>query len=115
MENSCIFCDIASGSSPAKIRYEDDKVVAFDDMFPQAPHHYLIIPRKHIVRAVDLTVEDNELVGHIFQVANQIATEEGFADDGFRVLTNSGEQGGQVVWHLHFHLMGGREMNWPPG
>lgn len=113
--DSCIFCKILAGEIPAKVVFEDDLVVALEDINPQAPHHYLIIPRKHIRTTVDLTTADNAMIGHIFQVAGKIAHDLGFADDGFRVVNNCNELGGQVVWHIHFHLLGGREMGWPPG
>lgn len=115
MATDCIFCKIAAGEIPAKIRYEDDEVVVFDDLNPQAPHHLLIIPRKHIRTTLDLTTADNQLIGHIYQTAGKIAHDFGFGDDGFRVVNNCNEAGGQVVWHLHFHLLGGRDMTWPPG
>lgn len=115
MSSDCLFCKIIAGDIPASIRYEDDRVLAFDDIDPQAPTHVLIIPKKHIATALDLTVDDNDLVGHIYQVAGKIARDAGFADDGFRVVNNCNKAGGQVVWHLHFHLLGGRNMTWPPG
>ena len=115
MSSDCLFCKISAGEIPATIRYEDDRVVVFDDIDPQAPHHLLIIPRKHIATALDLSLEDNDLVGHIYQVAGKLARELGFADAGFRIVNNCNKAGGQVVWHLHFHLLAGRQMTWPPG
>ncbi len=115
MDSDCLFCKIVAGDIPATVRYEDDRVIAFDDIDPQAPTHVLIIPKKHIATALDLTAEDDRLVGHIYQVANQIARDAGIAADGFRVVNNCNRAGGQVVWHLHFHLLGGRQMTWPPG
>lgn len=115
MTSDCIFCKIAAGEIPATIRYEDPEIIAFEDLQPQAPHHLLIIPRKHIRTALDLTTADNAMIGHIYQVAGKLANDLGFAADGFRVVNNCNEAGGQVVWHLHFHLLGGRDMNWPPG
>ncbi len=115
MTSDCLFCKIISGDIPATIRYEDDRVIAFDDIDPKAPCHFLIIPKKHIATALDLTPEDNELIGHIYQVAGKIARDSGFADAGYRVVNNCNKAGGQVVWHLHFHLLGGRNMTWPPG
>jgi len=115
MAADCIFCKIAAGEIPATIRYEDPEIIAFEDLQPQAPHHLLIIPRKHIRTALDLTTADNAMIGHIYQVAGKLANDLGFAADGFRVVNNCNEAGGQVVWHLHFHLLGGRDMNWPPG
>jgi histidine triad (HIT) family protein len=115
MPDSCIFCKILRGEIPARITYEDDHVIAIEDLNPQAPHHLLIIPRKHVRTTLDLTTADNELVGHIFQVAGKLAHDMGFAEDGFRVVNNCNEGAGQSVWHLHFHLLGGRELGWPPG
>ena len=115
MSSNCIFCKIAAGEIPSEALYEDERVYAFRDIDPQAPQHVLIIPRRHVETLLDLNADDNELVGHIFQVANHLARQLGFAEDGFRVVNNCNEQGGQVVWHLHFHLLGGRKMTWPPG
>jgi len=115
MSDSCIFCKIAAGEIPARILYKDDLVVAFEDLSPQAPHHILIIPRKHIRTTLDLTTADNPLIGHIYQIAGKIAHDLGFAENGFRLVNNCNADGGQLVWHLHFHLLGGRELSWPPG
>lgn len=114
MEN-CLFCRILKGEIPARIAYEDDRVIALEDINPQAPHHLLIVPRKHIRTTLDLTTADNDLVGHIFQIAGKLAHDLGFAEEGFRVVNNCNEGAGQSVWHLHFHLLGGRELGWPPG
>ena len=110
----CIFCKIAAGEIPSTKVYEDDTVVAFNDLDPQAPVHVLIIPKKHIVSAADVTVENSDVVAHIFEVAAIIAKEKGL-DNGLRIVTNSGESAGQSVKHLHFHLMGGRDFGWPAG
>ena len=115
MTSDCIFCKIAADEIPATIRYEDQEIIAFEDLQPQAPYHLLIIPRKHIRTTLDLTTADNDLIGHIYQIAGKLANDLGFADDGFRVVNNCNEAGGQVVWHLHFHLLGGRDLGWPPG
>lgn len=115
MSDNCLFCKIMAGSIPATIVYEDDLAIAIEDIAPQAPHHLLIIPRKHLATLLDLTAEDNALVGHIYQVAAKIAKQRGIADDGFRVVANCNEGAGQSVWHIHFHLLGGRKMTWPPG
>lgn len=115
MSNNCIFCDIIAGKIPAKFVYQDEALVVVEDVAPQAPHHFLIIPRKHIRTTLDLTTADNELVGHIYQVAGKVAHDLGFADDGFRVVNNCNEGAGQSVWHIHFHLLGGRDLTWPPG
>lgn len=111
----CIFCKIASGEIPSTMVYEDDTVAAFKDLEPQAPTHVLIIPKKHVVSAADLSDGDRELAAHIFcDVVPKLAKELKLSK-GFRVVTNVGEDGGQTVMHLHFHLLGGRSMQWPPG
>ncbi|HMB15105.1 MAG TPA: histidine triad nucleotide-binding protein [Pelovirga sp.] len=115
MASDCLFCKIAAGDIPANIRYQDDLVVVFEDANPQAPTHLLLIPRKHIATTLDLKVEDNALVGHVFQVAAKIATDLGFAEEGFRIVNNCNQAGGQTVWHVHFHLLGQRQLSWPPG
>jgi histidine triad (HIT) family protein len=115
MTGSCIFCKIIGREIPGKIIYEDEQVVAVEDVNPQAPHHYLLIPQKHIRTTLDLTTADSELVGHIFQVAGKLAHDLGFAEDGFRIVNNCNEGAGQSVWHIHFHLLGGRDFTWPPG
>lgn len=112
----CIFCKIASGQIPSDIVYEDDQVAAFRDLEPQAPVHVLIIPKKHVESVLGLKDEDRELVSHIMcDVIPRLARELGVAEKGFRVVANTGEEGGQTVKHLHFHLLGGRSMQWPPG
>ncbi len=115
MSDSCLFCRIIEGEIPADFVYQDDQVVVIRDISPQAPHHYLVIPRKHIRTTLDLEDGDRELVGHIYRVASTLAREKGFADEGFRVVNNCNEGAGQSVWHIHFHLLGGRPMEWPPG
>lgn len=111
----CLFCKIAAGEIPAKLVYEDDKAVAFDDINPQAPHHTLIIPRKHIATANDILPEDNALIGHLFQVAKKLAGDLGIADEGYRLVMNCNQGAGQTVFHIHAHLLGGRPLSWPPG
>lgn len=115
MNADCLFCKIIAGEIPAKIHYEDERVVVFADIDPQAPCHLLIVPRKHIATTLDLTSEDSELIGHIYLVANQMAEKFGIAEEGFRIVNNCNDAGGQAVWHIHFHLLGGRRMQWPPG
>ena len=115
MEEQCLFCKIVRGDIPAEKIYEDDFLVAFKDIEPQAPFHFLLVPRQHIRSTLDLTESHDALLGRIFQTANKIARDFGFAEDGFRVVNNCNEGGGQCVWHIHFHLLGGRQMNWPPG
>lgn len=111
----CIFCKIAGGEIPAEKVYEDDQVVGFRDLSPQAPVHVLIIPRKHIGTLNDLTEADESLVGRMHRVAAQVAADEGLAERGYRTLINCNAEGGQTVFHLHLHLLGGRQMTWPPG
>ena len=112
----CIFCKIAQGEIPSTKVYEDDTVLAFRDLDPQAPEHVLIIPKKHLSSVLDFGAEDRELAAHILTtVVPQIARELGVADGGFRLVTNTGADGGQTVGHLHFHLLGGRSLSWPPG
>ena len=113
--SSCLFCRIAGREIPAKFVYEDEQVVAFDDINPQAPVHVLIIPRKHFVSAADAQQADAALLGHLMLVGNRLAREKGVADSGYRFVINTGQHGGQSVSHLHLHLLGGRAMHWPPG
>lgn len=112
--SDCIFCKIAAGEIPSTKVYEDDTVLAFLDLDPQAPQHILLIPKTHIQSAADITAANSAVVAHIFEVAAKIAAEKGFSE-GFRVVTNCGEQAGQSVKHLHFHLLAGRDFTWPPG
>jgi len=115
MRNDCLFCGIADGDIPSDQLHADDLVVAFRDIAPRAPVHVLVIPRDHVASAAVLTQDHAELVGRMFAVAAEIARREGVADDGYRVTTNVGANGGQTVGHLHFHVMGGRPFSWPPG
>ena len=114
MSEKTIFKKIIDREIPAKIVYEDDLCLAFEDVNPQAPVHILLIPKKEIVSTDQLTVEDGPLLGHMYVVLQKIAREKGL-DAGYRVVTNCGPNGGQTVFHLHFHLLGGRPMLWPPG
>lgn len=113
--SQCIFCKIAAGELPAAKLYEDESVLAFRDLHPQAPTHILIIPRRHIATLNDLEPGDAELVGRIFLVAKQLAEQEGLAEAGYRTLFNCNKAGGQEVYHIHLHFLGGRQMQWPPG
>ncbi len=113
--NGCLFCGVIEGKIKANIVYEDERIVAFTDIRPQAPVHILLIPRKHIAGVLDIEPNDGGLIGEIFQVAARLAREKGIADSGFRVVVNSGADAGQSVFHLHYHLIGGRSMSWPPG
>ncbi len=112
--SDCIFCKIAEGTIPSKKVYEDEKVLAFQDINPVAPVHVLVIPKKHITSLATLEKEDQGLIGHIFGVIHNLA-EELQLQKGYRVVNNCGEEGGQTVAHLHFHLLGGRSFAWPPG
>lgn len=111
----CLFCGIVEGTIKGDVVYQDDSVVAFRDIRPQAPVHILLIPRKHIASLLDLERENKEMTGHIFQVAVKLAREQGVAKNGFRVVVNCGADAGQTVFHLHYHLLGGRHFGWPPG
>lgn len=111
----CLFCKIIAGEIPSKKVYEDEKVYAFYDISPAAPVHVLIIPKTHISSANALSEENAAVVGHIFTVAARLAAELGIAEKGYRIVNNCGEDGGQTVHHLHFHLLGGRSLQWPPG
>jgi len=110
----CLFCKIAAGEIAATKVYEDERVVAFNDIAPAAPTHLLLIPKEHIASAGDINDGNADVIGHIFAVAAKLAGQLGLAD-GFRVVTNCGRDGGQTVGHLHFHLLGGRQLSWPPG
>ena len=110
----CIFCKIANGEIPSTKVYEDDTVVAFNDLEPQAPSHILVIPKQHISSAADITPENSAVIAHIFEAIAKIAKDKGF-NDGFRVVNNCGDSAGQTVKHIHFHLMAGRDFTWPAG
>jgi histidine triad (HIT) family protein len=111
----CLFCRIVAGTLPSTKVHEDDIVVAFRDIAPRAPTHILVIPRDHIASAADLTEKHGPLLGRLFATAAELARSEGIADDGYRLVSNVGRWGGQTVDHLHFHLLGGRPFEWPPG
>jgi histidine triad (HIT) family protein len=108
----CIFCKIIAGEIPSKKLYEDDDVMAFWDIAPQSPVHFLVIPKKHIPMPVDIAETDEKVVGKMLRVAGELAKENGVAD-GYRVIFNNGRKAGQVVFHLHMHIIGGREKPWP--
>ena len=108
--SDCIFCKIALREIPSEITYEDDQVIVFKDIQPVAPVHLLVIPKKHLCSVNDLTPEDESLIGHLFSVIRRLASEFGVAESGYRVVTNTGADGGQVVGHLHFHLLGGQAL-----
>ena len=111
----CLFCKIAAGDIPSNKLFEDDQLLAFYDIDPQAPVHFLVIPKKHIDSAAVLTEDDATLLGHIYAVIAQLAAQLGIAENGYRVVTNVGADGGQSVKHLHFHVLAGRSLAWPPG
>ncbi|BCZ48540.1 histidine triad nucleotide-binding protein [Clostridium gelidum] len=111
----CLFCKIAKGEIPSEKVYEDDKVYAFYDINPEAPTHFLVIPKEHIESANDLNDNNIDIVSHIFKVINKLVVELKIADAGYRIINNCGEDGGQTVKHLHFHVIGGRSLKWPPG
>ncbi|NRA01468.1 MAG: histidine triad nucleotide-binding protein [Myxococcales bacterium] len=111
----CLFCKISAKEIPATVVFENERLVAFEDIHPQAPTHVQIIPRKHVATTLDLTAEDRSMVGEIFEVAAGIARDRGFAEDGFRLVVNTNPAAGQTVYHLHLHLLGGRSFGWPPG
>lgn len=112
---SCVFCRIIAGEIPTDFLHNDDLVVAFRDITPKAPTHILLMPREHVVAAADLTDAHGAMLGRLFAVAANLARDTGIAETGFRLVTNSGKGAGQSVPHLHFHLLGGRPMRWPPG
>lgn len=111
----CLFCKIAAGQIPSNKLFEDDTLLAFYDIDPQAPVHFLVIPKRHIASAAALAKEDAALVGHAYAVIAQLCRQLGVAESGYRVVTNVGEDGGQSVKHLHFHVLAKRSLAWPPG
>lgn len=111
----CIFCKIAEKKIPSKIVHEDEKAVAFDDVNPQAPTHVLVIPRKHAASIAELNEADTGLLGHLMLTGSKVARQKGIAEGGYRIVVNTGKNGGQTVFHLHLHVLGGRAMHWPPG
>src|SRR5258708_24209586 len=115
MEENCLFCKIATGQIPSKIVYQDEDVVAFEDINPQAPYHALIIPRRHIPSMADLTLEDGPILANIFITPTKLAHARVIDESGYRIVANVGPDAGQSVFHLHFHLLGGRKLGWPPG
>jgi len=111
----CLFCKMASGAIPVKKVYEDDLLFAIEDIAPVAPVHLLIIPKRHLENCLELTPENDQLIGAVHRVAASLARERGVADEGFRLVNNNNAGAGQSVFHIHFHLLGGRKMSWPPG
>ncbi|MEI2780777.1 MAG: histidine triad nucleotide-binding protein [Candidatus Competibacter sp.] len=111
----CIFCKIAAGEIPAAKLYDDGEVLAFRDINPEAPVHLLVIPRRHIATLNDLTEADAALIGRLYLAAKRVAAESGVADSGYRTVINCNRAAGQIVFHVHLHLLAGRELGWPPG
>ncbi len=115
MQGNCIFCRIVKGDISSNKIYENDSVLAFYDINPQSPVHILVIPKKHISTILDISEEDKNLVFELIDACNKVARQTGISEKGFRIVVNTNPQGGQSVYHLHFHVMGGRQMRWPPG
>ena len=115
MNPDCHFCKIVSGDAPARIVFKDDLVTAFRDIHPVAPTHILVVPNKHIASVNELQEPDEALIGHIFSVVRDLARQEGIQADGYRVINNTGAHGGQTIFHMHFHLIGGQRMRHPMG
>ena len=113
--DNCLFCKILDGEIPAELIYESETAVAFRDINPQAPTHALVIPRKHISTINDIEQDDQAIIGSLYTAAREIAATDGIADDGYRAVMNCNEGAGQSVFHIHLHVLGGRQMSWPPG
>lgn len=113
--SDCLFCKIVDKEIPSDIVYDSDSVLAFNDISPQAPHHVLIIPKKHIPTLNDISINDRDVVGELHLVAKQVADERGISGSGYRTVFNCNSDAGQAVFHIHLHLLGGRKMSWPPG
>lgn len=111
----CLFCKITAGEIPSTKVYEDDAVYAFNDIAPQAPVHIIIVPKTHISSTNEITAENSAVIAKIYEAAAKIAKDLGFAENGYRIINNCGEDGGQTVGHIHFHLLAGRNLQWPPG
>ena len=115
MSDDCLFCKIIAGDIPSNKVYSDDEIYAFHDISPAAPTHILVIPKKHISAVNEANPEDQGLLGHLMLKSNEVAKQHGLAEEGFRYVINTGSHGGQTVFHLHLHILGGRRMSWPPG
>ena len=111
----CLFCEIVAGRIPAKVAYQDDLIMAFFDIKPEAPTHTLVIPKRHITSLLDLTPEDDAVIGSLIRKARDLAQSAGIAEKGFRLVFNCGDDAGYSVYHIHLHLVGGRKLGWPPG
>lgn len=115
MSDDCLFCKIVAGEIPSKEVFSDDEFYAFQDINPAAPHHVLIVPRKHLPTVAEATADDEGLLGRLLLRGNEVARHLGVTDKGFRCVINCGDHGGQTVYHLHLHILGGRPLSWPPG
>jgi histidine triad (HIT) family protein len=115
MDPNCLFCKIVARTIPGKIAFENERVVAFEDIAPQAPTHLVIVPREHFASTLEVTPARHAVVGELVEVAARLARERGFADEGYRLVYNTNRAAGQTVFHLHLHLLGGRRFGWPPG
>lgn len=113
--SDCIFCRIVAGTIPAKVVYQDEWTLAFDDISPQAPVHTLVIPKKHVAAVQDMGDADQALLGRLLLTCRTVANQKRLAESGYRIVANTGRDGGQTVFHLHFHVLGGRHLGWPPG
>lgn len=111
----CLFCRIVSGEIPSEKVYQDEWATAFRDINPQAPTHILVIPNRHIASLAELRADDQDLMGRLVYTCSQVAASEGLGDSGYRLVVNCGNDGGQEVGHIHFHILGGRRLTWPPG
>jgi histidine triad (HIT) family protein len=111
----CLFCEIVAGRIPAKVAYQDDQIMAFLDIKPEAPTHTLVIPKRHITSLLDLTAEDDVIIGALVRKARDLAQAAGISEKGFRLVFNCGDDAGYSVYHIHLHLVGGRRLGWPPG
>ncbi len=115
MADDCLFCKMVSGEIKPDLLYEDDHVLAFNDINPQAPTHFLVIPRQHVATLNDLEDSHAEMVGRLYLAAQKIAKEKGISEAGYRTVMNCNKGAGQTVWHVHLHVLGGRNLGWPPG
>lgn len=111
----CLFCKIRDGKIPSKQVYQDELIFAFEDIYPQAPTHVLLVPKEHIATVNDIELRHREVVGHLFHSAASLAKERGISDAGYRLVMNTNQNAGQTVFHIHLHLLGGRPFQWPPG
>jgi diadenosine tetraphosphate (Ap4A) HIT family hydrolase len=111
----CLFCKIISGNIPSRKVFEDDQLLVIEDISPQAPLHLLLVPKKHFVNCLDMTADEENIVGNVFRTGGDIARDKGYAEAGFRIVQNNGAGAGQSVFHIHFHLLAGRNFTWPPG